>query len=103
MARNIEGLWQLHQTNAEVMLNVDFTSPDRDDFTVEARDLTRNENGKGGGRVEHSNVDFTITWMNGTKGRYQGTFDEENFLNGSTFDVLHPSAFAGWRSADPFD
>lgn len=102
MARNIEGMWQLNQTNAEVMLNVDFLTPARDEFKVDARDLGGNVDGAGGGRIEGFNVDFTITWMNGTKGRYQGTFDADNFLFGSTFDVKNPGSFAGWRSAEPF-
>jgi hypothetical protein len=59
--------------------------------------------GQGAGMVTQSGlVNFNISWSNGTDGAYQGAFDEQGHLNGSTFDLKNPGTFAGWHTDQTF-
>ena len=62
------------------------------------------------GFVDDDRFELTITWDNGTKGRYNGRLESAVFVpadqgvfKGTTVDVFHPSSSAGWESNSPSD
>jgi hypothetical protein len=57
------------------------------------------------GSVRGPEFDITITWKNGTKGQYHGTFTRgiadsppNGFLKGHAKDLFHPGSEADWFS-----
>ena len=57
------------------------------------------------GFVNGPNFELTITWNNGTEGKYTGQFSHGpftpppiGFLKGETFDTKHPASRATWQS-----
>jgi hypothetical protein len=57
------------------------------------------------GFVQGPNFEMTITWDNGAKGLYTGTFTHGpftpppiGFLRGETKDLNHPTSHATWES-----
>lgn len=102
MGHDIRGLWDANQTNGFVVtVNVDPVQPDGS-FTIQAEHSKGSVTGSGAGHVKGDRVDFTITWNNGTQGAYNGTFNAQGFIQGATFDVMHPESFAGWSSSKAF-
>jgi hypothetical protein len=101
MARNIAGLWKIIQTNdAEVVV---FVTMEANDFlNVDAIQTGPGVHGRGRGHKDDVFVSFTIDWDNQTRGAYNGAFDAQGRINGSTFDVAHPDSFAGWHSDRTF-
>ena len=53
------------------------------------------------GGIQGRNVDFTITWNNGSMGRYTGVVDDDWFVVGGTVDEANPSSKATFRSTTP--
>ena len=102
MARDIGGLWKILQTNAEVVVSVTHVSQPDGAFTVEAIQ-GNGVHGRGGGSVSGNDfVGFVINWDNDTAGAYNGAFDAQGRINGSTFDLKHPASVAGWHSDRTF-
>lgn len=102
MPRNIVGLWDAVQTNGfRATIDIDKVEQDGT-FNLEAQHTNGSVTGNGSGAMAGDQVHFTITWNNNTQGAYIGAFDAEGFLNGSTFDIKHPQAHAGWRSSRDF-
>lgn len=58
--------------------------------------------GGGGGHVSGDFVGFVINWDNNTAGAYNGAFDAQGRINGSTFDLKNPGSVAGWHSDRTF-
>jgi hypothetical protein len=102
MARDIGGLWRIIQSNAEVVVSVTHVSQPNGAFTVDALQSGNNVHGGGGGNVNGNFVGFVINWDNDTAGAYNGAFDGEGRINGSTFDLKNPGSFAGWHSDRTF-
>ena len=75
--------------------------PDRA-FALEAQQGNGEITGAGSGNVTNEFVNFVINWTNETRGAYNGAFDEQGFIHGSTFDVRHPGSFTGWHSSKAF-
>jgi hypothetical protein len=105
VARNVQGLWEIIQSN-------NFTVPvdvgpvaQNGTFTIQAMENS-SVSGNGSGSVvdgaDGEFVHFVITWTNGTQGAYNGAFNPQGVLNGSTFDVKHPGAVTGWHSSKSF-
>jgi hypothetical protein len=102
VARDIAGLWDIIQTNNFVVpINIDPVKPDGS-FTLHAEQGQGEVSGPGEGHVNGNLVNFLVNWTNGTTGAYNGAFDEHGVINGSTFDIKHPGAFAGWHSSRGF-
>jgi hypothetical protein len=102
VARDIDGLWNIIQSNGFVVpIHVDPIAPDGA-FTLEAQQGNGGVSGTGAGNVTDDFVNFVINWTNDTKGAYNGSFDEQGFIHGSTFDIRHPGHFAGWHSSKAF-
>jgi hypothetical protein len=59
--------------------------------------------GDGTGSVVGRRFHFRVEWDNDTIGVYDGTFDADGFVTGTTFDERHPSSRATWRSNVDFD
>jgi hypothetical protein len=102
MARKFDGLWEIIQTNGfTVPVNVGPVDSATQKFTLQAL-----ENGSvtadGSGNVDGDFVHFIITWNTNSQGAYNGTFNDQGVLNGSTFDVKTPGAVAGWHSSKSF-
>jgi hypothetical protein len=103
MARDIGGLWKIIQTNAQAVVSVTHVSQPDGAFTMQALQDGNNVPGKGGGHVAaDGSVSFVINWDNNTAGAYNGAFDGQGQINGSTFDLKNPGAFAGWHSSTKF-
>lgn len=106
--RNIQGTWELRQTNDFIVeITVPFVMADGT-FPVTGKHSNGTVQGSGFGRiggttVSGDEIQFRIGWANGTEGAYIGVFEPSGFINGSTFDVQHPTATAGWRSLKAFD
>jgi hypothetical protein len=101
MARDIGGLWKIIQSNAEVVASVTHVSQPDGAFTLEAIQ-GNGVHGGGGGQVNGDFVGFVINWDNSTAGAYNGAFDGQGRINGSTFDLKNPGSFAGWHSDRTF-
>jgi hypothetical protein len=100
--RDIHGLWDIIQTNDfTVPISVSDFKADGT-FTLQANQGAGEINGHGDGRVEGNMVRFVIHWDNDTTGAYNGAFNDQGFINGATFDILHPESVAGWRSSRSF-
>jgi hypothetical protein len=54
------------------------------------------------GTVSEHDFLLTISWPNGTRGRYSGTFQADDFLAGTTVDLQHPQSQASWISDRTF-
>jgi hypothetical protein len=102
MARDIGGLWRIIQSNATVVVSVAHVSQPNGAFTVDALQDGNNVHGRGGGNVNGDFVGFVINWDNNTAGAYNGAFDTNGQINGSTFDLRNPGSFAGWHSDRTF-
>ena len=102
MARNIAGFWRIIQTNAEVVVFVTTVPVPDGAFTIEGIQSGSNVHGKGAGHVDGDFVGFVINWDNQTAGAYNGAFDGQGQINGSTFDLKNPGTFAGWHSDKTF-
>lgn len=102
MARDIGGLWKLIQTNAEVVVSVTHVSQPDGAFSVDAIQIANGVHGGGGGHVSGDFVGFVINWDNNTAGAYNGAFDAQGRINGSTFDLKNPGSVAGWHSDRTF-
>src|SRR5262249_20306456 len=101
---DVSGQWDMVQDNGfRVLINVTQTEDQ----------LTATASHSGGqvlstdatGFVRGPEFGITITWNNGTKGEYTGTFTRGNFdsppngfLKGSTKDLNNPGSHAGWFS-----
>ncbi len=48
-------------------------------------------------------VEFTITWDNGSGGVYSGTIDGHGFVSGTTRDRWNPSSVAGFNFVQTMD
>jgi hypothetical protein len=100
--RDISGLWEILQTNNFILpVKVGPVDQQSGSFNVDAlegQEIT----GNGSGNVDGDFVHFTIKWTNGTQGAYSGAFDSQGVINGSTFDVAHPTSIAGWKSSQSF-
>jgi hypothetical protein len=48
-------------------------------------------------------VEFTLTWSNGSAGVYTGTIDSNGFVSGTTYDRWHPWSTAQWHFDDVVD
>lgn len=100
--RNISGLWDVIQSNGFVVpINVKDFKPDGS-FGLETEQGQGEVTGNGGEHVNDNLVNFIVNWSNGTIGAYNGAFDEHGVINGSTFDIRHPSSFAAWHSSRGF-
>ena len=100
--RNIAGLWDILQSNGfDVPIDVRELKPDGS-FRLDAEQKPGGVTGSGDGHVDGDLVNFTITWTNGSTGSYNGAFDTQGVIRGSTFDIKHPGAFAGWHSSRGF-
>jgi hypothetical protein len=53
------------------------------------------------GEIIQDAFELEIAWGNGTKGRYNGTFDLEGRLSGVTFDEANPTSQATWFRPAP--
>jgi hypothetical protein len=102
MARDIGGLWKIIQSNTEVVVSVTHVHQPDGVFTVDALQLGNSVRGSGGGNVNGEFVGFVINWDNSTAGAYNGAFNAQGQINGSTFDLKHPGSFAGWHSDRTF-
>jgi hypothetical protein len=53
------------------------------------------------GGITGRNVDLTIRWDNGPRGRYTGSVDDDVHLRGESVDEVNPSSKAFYRSTFP--
>lgn len=104
---DVSGQWDIVQDNGfRVPINVTQTN---DQLTATASHaggptgtvLSTNATGV----VRGPEFEMTITWNNGTKGLYTGTFTRghfdsppNGFLKGETKDLNNPTSRAGWSS-----
>ena len=103
MARDIGGLWKIIQTaGGDSFVSVTHVAQPDGAFTVQAQQIGPGVQGFGGGHVSGDFVSFIINWDNQTAGAYNGSFDGNGVINGSTFDLRHPESVAGWHSDRAF-
>lgn len=98
---NVTGQWVAHQSNG---FDVTFTiRPTDGDFTK--LDVEASYSGgfaQGWGEVSGGSFFAEVDWEAGPVGRYDGTFDGEGRLSGSSFDKTNPSSQATWHCDNQF-
>jgi hypothetical protein len=111
MAHNVDGIWELVQSNA-FRVRVDIAQS-RDPSGALAdgglHGAAKELNPAGvelaeanlSGALNGSSFEFTVAWPNGSTGQYTGNFDAGGHLSGVTFDVAHPTSQATWFRQEP--
>jgi hypothetical protein len=98
---NVQGAWTAIQDN-NFNANFDIFPPRPDGSFIVRANQPSGVLGTGFGFVRDDQFVARIVWTNNTEGAYNGIFDSEGRLIGSTFDVQHPSSFTGWHSNRTF-
>jgi hypothetical protein len=100
----VAGEWQIVQTNGfRVAINI---TQDQDRLSAFASHSGGSvQSIEATGSVRGPDFEMTITWNNGTKGRYTATLTHGaftapplGFLKGHTEDLNHPGSKADWES-----
>lgn len=106
MAHNVDGIWELVQSNG-FRVRVDIAQP-RDlggglaDGGLHGAAKELNSSGAElaeanlSGALNGNSFEFIVAWPNGSEGQYTGNFDAGGNLSGVTFDVAHPTSQATW-------
>ncbi len=106
MAHNVDGVWELTQSNGWGV-RVDIAQPRDSNGNLADGNLhgAATEINPGGSDVAEANLngalvgnsfEFAVDWPNGTVGQYSGGFDAGANLSGVTFDLAHPTSQATW-------
>jgi hypothetical protein len=106
MAHNVDGIWELVQSNG-FGVQVDIVqSRDAGGALADGalRGAAKELNSAGtelaeanlSGALSGNSFEFTVAWPNGSEGQYSGSFDAVGHLSGVTFDVAHPTSQATW-------
>jgi hypothetical protein len=92
---NVAGKWTITQSNG---FTVTFDMNQDPDGTLRGSATQQNGFQAGGeGRLAGDSFVFTVDWNNnGSGGRYEGHFDPQGHLSGTTFDLAHPQSQATW-------
>src|SRR5947209_2265492 len=102
MTHNIPGLWNIEQDNGYTVTVYVLPVKDDGSFGLDAFQSDGTRQIAAFGTAAPDRVHFTIYWNNGTAGAYEGAFETDRRLAGSTFHLLHPQVSAGWRSDRTF-
>ena len=104
--RDVSGIWIATQSNG---WSTDFIIT-QNGGTLSG-DATANHFGGGAQQLQGMEFDGTVTdtsfvcsvtWSNGSRGRYEGTFGLDERLTGVTFDVVDPNHSATWVASRLF-
>jgi len=110
MAHDVDGIWELVQSNGfgvrvDIAQAQDASGLADGDLHGAAKELdpSGTELAEANlSRALHSDsVEFTVAWPNGTQGQYSGTFDAGGHLSGVTFDIANPTSQATWFRREP--
>ena len=101
---DVSGQWDIVQSNGfRVPINVSQTNDQLSGSASHSNGTVLSENITG--FVQGPTIDMTITWNNGTKGHYTGTFTRghfdsppNGFLKGDSQDLNHLESTATWFS-----
>jgi hypothetical protein len=106
---DVRGDWNAIQSNGfAAHFHIDQVPPGGTGITANASHSDSAVNSTdAGGRVEGNQFLLEVSWDNGTRGMYTGTFglaeaDGRHRITGVTFDEQHPESQATWFSDQTF-